>query len=587
MVNIKLNNMKKSLLLSIALLFTVAINAQVIFSGISPASIQGNYQMTYGQPSSSWGNPDLGLPINSVQSELVAYEGDSTACTGASNSADIAGKIAVVYRADCEFGSKVANAELAGAIACVIINNVPGAPIAMGAGVAGPTVGIPAVMISQNDGATLMAEMENGPVVVFIGNKLGYFANDLGVKISQILRPIYSSIPSALATDGNEYKIELGAYGYNYGSNDQVDVKLNAVISLAGVELYNQTSTPVSLLSGDSVLLTLPDFEPTTWAEGYYTLEYTLSSDVADDYDFDDKLESDFVISPTNLAYANIDETTMLPSDLSGLRPIDAGGAAIPHYSSCITFKDANASRLAPRSISFSSSKASDAVDPSLVGEEMLIQVYSYDDVFTDLNDPNFANPIGSYAEVMLGSFEYSTDVPNEMVTGVFDNEDIIALQDNQRYLFCVNTFNAEVYFGHDASRDYTFNRDYYLQPMFPIEANPGTFNPNGFGPETVSSVTVGFIDASQVSLKSEKLAIKMNAYPSPASDVLNVDFKNNSVNKVELVNMMGQTVVSQNVSNNAETTSMNVAGVENGVYIVKVYLTNNMTHTMQVVVNH
>jgi len=78
-----------------------------------------------------------------------------------------------------------------------------------------------------------------------------------------------------------------------------------------------------------------------------------------------------------------------------------------------------------------------------------------------------------------------------------------------------------------------------------------------------------------------------MNAYPSPASDILNVDFNNNEVNKVELVNMMGQTVVSQNVTNTSETAKMNVAGVENGVYIVKVYLDNNMTHTMQVVVNH
>lgn len=579
--------MKKSLLLSIALLFTAAINAQVIFSGVSPASIQGNYEMTYGQPSSSWGNPDLAIPANSVEEQLVAYEGDTSACLGASNGAALAGKIAVVYRGSCEFGAKVANAELSGAIACVIINNVPGAPIAMGAGAAGPNVGIPAVMISETAGATLMAEMQNGPVVVFIGNKLGYFANDLGLKISQILRPIYSSVPSAIASNGTEYQVDLGGYGYNYGSNDQTNVKLNAVITMGGVEVYNETSTGASIVSGDSVLFTLPDFAPATWAEGYYSLDYTLSGDVADDYDFDDKMESDFVISPSKLAYANIDETTMMPSGLSGLRPIDAGGAAIPHFSSCITFKDANASRLAPKSISFASSKASDASDPSLVGEEMLIQVYSWDDVFTDINDPNFSNPISSYAEVMLGSYEYTADVPGDMVTGVFSNENIIALQDNQRYLFCVNTFNAEVYFGHDATRDYTFNRDYYLQPMFPIEANPGTFNPNGFGPETVSGVTVEFIDAAQVSLKTEKLAIKMNAYPSPASDILNVDFNSNKVNKVELVNMMGQTVVSQNVANNVEKTAMNVAGVENGVYIVKVYLTNNMTHTMQVVVNH
>lgn len=517
---------------------------------------------------------------------MVAYE-DSLACAGATNASSLAGKIAVVYRGSCSFGAKVENAEAAGAIACVIINNAPGSPIAMAGGTEGAGVSIPAIMISDVDGATLMAEMLNGPVTVFIGNKLGYFANDLGLKISQILRPKYSSIPSALATNGSEYQVDLEAYGFNYGSADQGNVKLQAVITLNGAEVYNETSSASTIVSGDSALFTLPSFSPASWTEGYYSLEYEVLGDIVDDYDSDNMLESDFVISDSKLAYAKFDQATMLPSGLSGLRPIEAGGAAIPHFSSCITFKDANASRIAPKSISFASSKSTTASDPSLVGEEMLIQVYTWDDVFADLNDPGFTNPISSYAEIMLGDYEYTADLQGDMVTATFANNDIVALQDNQRYLFCVNTFNPEVYFGHDAKRDYTYNRLYYVQPMFPIEANPGNFNPNGFGPETVTGVTVSFIDASQVNLNNEKLAIKMNAYPSPASDILNVDFKSNEVNKVELVNMMGQTVVSQNVSNNAETAAMNVAGVENGVYIVKVHLTNNMTHTMQVVVNH
>src|SRR5690554_7991651 len=125
------------------------------------------------------------------------------------------------------------------------------------------------------------------------------------------------------------------------------------------------------------------------------------------------------------------------------------------------------------------------------------------------------------------------------------------------------------------------------MQPLFPIEAGAGNFNPNGFGPESVPGISVSFISSAQVSLKEEQLAINMNAYPSPASDVLNVDFKQNEVSKVELVNIMGQTVATQNVTNSAEKITMDVAGVDNGVYIVKVYLTNNMTHTMQVVVNH
>lgn len=569
------------------MLFAISMNAQVVFLGLSPASVEGGYDMTYGTPSSGWGSADLMDPMNAVTGDLVAYETDSTACSAPTNAAAIAGNIAVVYRADCEFGTKAQNAEAAGAIAVVIINNVPGAPISMGAGAAGATVTIPVVMLTDVDGAFFAGEMDNGTVNVFLGNKTGYFNDDLGIKESQILRPQYSSIPSAIATDASEYQINLAAYAFNYGANDQTDVALNAVIEFNGTEVYNETSATASIASGDSLLFNLPDFTPTAaWDEGYYSLTYTVESSATDEYVVDDVLESDFVISPSKLSYAKFDEATMMPGETTGLRPVDANGVAIPDYTSCITFMDENASRLAPKSISFSSSKASDAIDPSLVGEEVRVEIYKYNDNFVDINDAGYQNPISLFSLIMDSEYQYSSDVPNEMVTAEFENSEIVALEDNQRYLFCVNTFNEEVYFGHDSNRDYIFNLDYYLQPMFPVGSN-GSYNPNGFGAETVAAVTVDFIDAAQVNLENEKSAIKMNAYPSPASDVLNIDFNKNEVNKVEVINMMGQTVVAQDVKVNAETAKVNVANVENGVYIVKIHLTNKLTHTMQVVVNH
>jgi minor extracellular serine protease Vpr len=65
-----------------------------------------------------------------------------------------AGKLALIDRGTCTFSQKVANAKAAGAIAVVIINNVAGDPIAM-AKTAGFDDNLPAVMISQNDGADL------------------------------------------------------------------------------------------------------------------------------------------------------------------------------------------------------------------------------------------------------------------------------------------------------------------------------------------------------------------------------------------------------------------------------------------------
>ena len=75
-------------------------------------------------------------------------------CTAITN--DVSGKIAVIDRGVCTFGTKIQNAQDAGAVGVLIINNVAGDPTAMGAdGIHNPT--IPAAMVSNPDGATLKA----------------------------------------------------------------------------------------------------------------------------------------------------------------------------------------------------------------------------------------------------------------------------------------------------------------------------------------------------------------------------------------------------------------------------------------------
>ena len=68
----------------------------------------------------------------------------------------VAGGIAVIDRGACDFSLKVLNAQLAGAIAVIVANNQGAtATITMGPGEGAKKIRIPAVMISQNDGAAL------------------------------------------------------------------------------------------------------------------------------------------------------------------------------------------------------------------------------------------------------------------------------------------------------------------------------------------------------------------------------------------------------------------------------------------------
>jgi len=84
------------------------------------------------------------------------------ACDNITNGGDLSGKIAIIRRGDCEFGFKVLAAETEGAIAVIMVNNVPGAPIVMGAGVNGGSVTIPSVMVSDVDGDAMIAEVLGG-----------------------------------------------------------------------------------------------------------------------------------------------------------------------------------------------------------------------------------------------------------------------------------------------------------------------------------------------------------------------------------------------------------------------------------------
>lgn len=90
---------------------------------------------------------------------------DNDACDLITNGADINGKIAVIRRGQCEFGTKILAVENLGAIAVIMVNNESGNPITMGAGADGGSVTIPSIMVSQSDGEAIISELENGATI--------------------------------------------------------------------------------------------------------------------------------------------------------------------------------------------------------------------------------------------------------------------------------------------------------------------------------------------------------------------------------------------------------------------------------------
>ena len=95
-----------------------------------------------------------------VTADIVQVDdpaGTHLGCGFLNNAAALAGKIALIDRGSCNFSVKILDAQNAGAIAVIVVNNVAGAPTSMTA--TDLTIAIPAVMISNTDGAILKANL--------------------------------------------------------------------------------------------------------------------------------------------------------------------------------------------------------------------------------------------------------------------------------------------------------------------------------------------------------------------------------------------------------------------------------------------
>lgn len=123
----------------------------------SPDSLFGVYPLAPAE----FGPP---LPVSGLTADVVVAQdaanpdGPATTdgCSPLSNAAAIHGKIALIDRGTCTFLTKVRNAQHAGAVAVLVVNNESGPPVSMPlpGGDDGVDITIPAIMVGQEDGTT-------------------------------------------------------------------------------------------------------------------------------------------------------------------------------------------------------------------------------------------------------------------------------------------------------------------------------------------------------------------------------------------------------------------------------------------------
>lgn len=193
----------------------------------SPVSISGDYSAVLAT--------EFGGNLNTNITGSLALVNDGAAptedgCTDITNTSEIDGKIALIRRGDCSFVIKVKNAQNAGAIAVIIVNNEGG----NAAGMAGTdaTITIPALMVSKSDGNKLINTLSEGVDVTLSNtvNSSGFnvlngiqHVNDIIVRNNEGVSEVYVAAGESFYSDASPSTLlgynNVGVYKSIDGSN--------------------------------------------------------------------------------------------------------------------------------------------------------------------------------------------------------------------------------------------------------------------------------------------------------------------------------------------------------------------------------
>ena len=206
---------------------------QVLGGGTATSTQHYQYNLNIVAPSAAGvirgyttGIANFGNPIdNSIVNKGIVLAVDGTAptddaCTTITNTAAMAGKIALIRRGTCSFEAKVLAAENAGAVGVIIMNNVAGGGVLTMAD-SGLGATIPSVFISKEDGDLLVANLTNltgtfNPTLPgdFNGNEVSnlQMINDIAIKNNGGVSEIYAAVSDGFGGGSYINAVNYGLY---------------------------------------------------------------------------------------------------------------------------------------------------------------------------------------------------------------------------------------------------------------------------------------------------------------------------------------------------------------------------------------
>lgn len=510
----------------------------------SPAELAGSVE--FGTTGGNWG-ADLTSDVWTGDAEFLD---DGTAsppnqgCNPAVN--DLTGKIALIDRGSCEFGAKALNAENAGAIAAIIVNNAPGAGVQdMGAGAVGGQVTIPVVLISYEVGQEIRTAMMSGAVNISIGDIR--FDNDISITATSILNAPLGIVPVSQLGDTN-FIFNPGGLVTNRGLNAASGVTISSTIEytpLAGgaaTEVYNESGSISGSLATDSAsaLVVLPSYQPGN-GMGVYTVNYSISADNEDDAPVDNSVTSAFTVSENLYSKGGWDPETGNPRRTNAYTI--AGGGDI-EFLTVLNIPNYQGYRI--DSVVFYVSTALE----TLAGVGVESYVYEWDDVSGEGSMNNDEITIVGLALNVFADDETADEATLRLPYLDFESleETGVPLQEGKRYVIGVRYRGADlVYFGFDESYDYTQYINYKTANGTLTDLDYGYVGINSWIDDIVPDVDAGFLFSGnrsavatgvilgQVENSTEDVVgedvFKMELFPNPVAEQLTatINFRQNT----------------------------------------------------------
>lgn len=578
----------------------------------APSSAAGLKKFTY----SSSGTNAWGRALDSVWKhvEIIRTGGDTLGC---SNNNAYAGKWALIWRGNCQFGEKALYAQQKGAKGVIIINNVAGAdPVGMAAGTSGGSVTIPVLMIGNTDGAALWSALGSSQQYISLTRWGFALTNDLAF-VPNSPAPGPGAIPLKQWTAGTppaNYNYFSGAYIANTGTAVQTGVKIFVDVTFtptggSASSVYKDTmSVTGSFNPADSIFEVLSQktgaLNPAT--TGRYNITYVVAGSVTDDNPADNVWTLSFDVKDNIFSKARVDANGN-PMVTGGVRPGTTtsyvwgplfynvkGGYQAKYvrfaYSDQDTSKHSLNGSLASAYIwKWVDGSGGGATDNYMQPKEMTLVGLAYKQLTTaDSPSRVFICPVGktdgNAGEIALENntwYWVGADMNQDLFLSVDEGYNYYNRTNAAKHATTsVNDFWSPIYLGSKSSFD--------SKPSDTVRLVPFGYTGGSINSNNIDSAGINFTDNTTPSIvlemgpfllgvdnKAKIEPTQLSVYPNPTTDVINVKLSlldNASKAYIRIIDAVGRTMYKtekENVQN--ETMSLSTKGFAPGNYYVVV----------------